>query len=164
VPGAFPTGTNHYADAGHPADALVEGEYEELYAGIMQQIPARQTALSDADANPSEVARQITRVVGLPKGQRPFRVHIDPMQDGAEEVFDLGDRIRTEFYQRIGLDDLSPPGPADVRRTGQHATDRPLGPVREPYPRHQGAPSVERQRLGQDWRSGAACTKAPRTA
>jgi NAD(P)-dependent dehydrogenase (short-subunit alcohol dehydrogenase family) len=27
VPGAFPTGTNHYADAGHPADALVEGEY-----------------------------------------------------------------------------------------------------------------------------------------
>jgi NAD(P)-dependent dehydrogenase (short-subunit alcohol dehydrogenase family) len=109
VPGAFPTGTNHYADAGHPADALVEGEYEELYAGIMQQIPARQTAMSDADADPSEVARQITRVVGLPKGKRPFRVHIDPMHDGAEEVFNLGDRIRTEFYQRIGLDDLLTP-------------------------------------------------------
>jgi NAD(P)-dependent dehydrogenase (short-subunit alcohol dehydrogenase family) len=109
VPGAFPTGTNHYADAGHPADAPVEREYEELYAGIMQQIPARQTALSDADADPSEVARQITRVVALPKGQRPFRVHIDPMHDGAEEVFNLGDRIRTEFYHRIGLDDLLTP-------------------------------------------------------
>jgi hypothetical protein len=51
-------------------------------------------------------ARQIARVVGLPKGERPFRVHIDPMHDGAEEVFDLGDRIQTEFFQRIGFDDL----------------------------------------------------------
>jgi NAD(P)-dependent dehydrogenase (short-subunit alcohol dehydrogenase family) len=39
------------------------------------------------------VARQIARVGGLAKGQRPFRVHVDPMHDGAEEVFDLGDRI-----------------------------------------------------------------------
>jgi NAD(P)-dependent dehydrogenase (short-subunit alcohol dehydrogenase family) len=109
VPGAFPTGTNHYADAGHPADALVEGEYEQLYAGIMQQIPARQSAMSDGDADPGEVARQIVRVVHLPKGQRPFRVHVDPMHDGAEEVFNLGDRIRTEFYHRIGLDDLLTP-------------------------------------------------------
>jgi NAD(P)-dependent dehydrogenase (short-subunit alcohol dehydrogenase family) len=109
VPGAFPTGTNHYADAGHPADTRIELEYEELYAGIMQQIPARQSAMSDGDADPAEVARQITRVVGLSKGQRPFRVHIDPMHDGAEEVFDLGDRIRADFYKRIGFDDLLAP-------------------------------------------------------
>jgi hypothetical protein len=31
------------------------------------------------------------------------------MHDGAEEVFDLGDRIRTEFYQRIGFADLLEP-------------------------------------------------------
>ena len=109
VPGAFPTGTNHYADAGHPADTSIEHEYDELYAGIMQQIPARQSAMSDGDADPGEVARQIVRVVGLPKGERPFRVHVDPMHDGAEEVFNLGDRIRTEFYKRIGFDDLLTP-------------------------------------------------------
>ena len=54
-------------------------------------------------------ARQIVRIVGLPKGERPFGVHIDPMHDGAEEVFDLGDRIRTELFQRIGFDDLLTP-------------------------------------------------------
>jgi hypothetical protein len=47
--------------------------------------------------------------VGLPKGQRPFRVHVDPMHDGAEEIFNLGDRIRAEFYQRIGFADLLTP-------------------------------------------------------
>ena len=109
VPGAFPTGTSHYASAGHSADTAVEKEYEQLYAGIMKEIPARQLAMSDADADPAEVARQIVRVVDLPKGARPFRVHIDPMHDGAEEVFDLGDRIRTEFFHRIGFDDLLRP-------------------------------------------------------
>jgi NAD(P)-dependent dehydrogenase (short-subunit alcohol dehydrogenase family) len=109
VPGAFPTGTNHYASAGHPIDVAVEKEYEQLYAGIMEDIPARQMAMSDADADPAEVARQIVRVVDLPKGIRPFRVHIDPMHDGAEEVFDLGDRIRREFFHRIGFDDLLGP-------------------------------------------------------
>ncbi|MDB5581826.1 MAG: hypothetical protein JWR80_7002 [Bradyrhizobium sp.] len=109
VPGAFPTGTNHYANAGHPADGAVEAEYERMYAGIMEEIPARQRALSDANADPSQVARQIARIVALPKGSRPFRVHIDPMHDGAEEVFDLGDKIRTAFFQRIGFDDLLHP-------------------------------------------------------
>jgi NAD(P)-dependent dehydrogenase (short-subunit alcohol dehydrogenase family) len=109
VPGAFPTGTNHYASAGHPADRAVAQQYEQLYAGIMNEIPARQLAMSDADADPGEVARQIVRVVDLPKGTRPFRVHIDPMHDGAEEVFDLGDRIRREFFHRIGFDDLLGP-------------------------------------------------------
>jgi NAD(P)-dependent dehydrogenase (short-subunit alcohol dehydrogenase family) len=109
VPGAFTTGTNHYAHAGHPADAAVEHEYDELYAGIMEEIPARQARMSPPDADPAEVARQITRVVGLAKGQRPFRVHVDPMHDGAEEVFNLGDRIRGEFYQRIGFADLLRP-------------------------------------------------------
>ena len=109
VPGAFTTGTNHYAHAGHPADTAVEHEYDELYAGIMDEIPARQARMSPPDADPAEVARQITRVVGLAKGQRPFRVHVDPMHDGAEEVFNLGDHIRSEFYQRIGFADLLRP-------------------------------------------------------
>ena len=111
VPGAFPTGTNHNAGAGHPIDIAVAKEYEQLYAGIMEEIPARQMAMSDADADadPAEVARQIVRVVNLAKGTRPFRVHIDPMHDGDEEAFDLGDRIRRDFFHRIGFDDLLGP-------------------------------------------------------
>jgi NAD(P)-dependent dehydrogenase (short-subunit alcohol dehydrogenase family) len=109
VPGAFPTGTNHYASAGHPADTTVEAEYEKLYLGVMEEIPARQLAISDANLDPGEVARQIVRVIDLAKGQRPFRVHIDPMHDGAEEVFDLGDRIRSNFLRRLGFEDLLHP-------------------------------------------------------
>lgn len=45
----------------------------------------------------------------LPKGKRPFRVPIDPSDDGAETVNAVGDEIRTLFYQRIGLGDLLQP-------------------------------------------------------
>ncbi|GAA0919438.1 SDR family oxidoreductase [Pseudonocardia zijingensis] len=109
VPGAFTRGTNHFAHAGHPQDADVVAAYEERYAGLLDQVAQRLAALVPADADPAEVARQIARVVGLPKGERPLRVHVDPAHDGAEEVFDHGDRIRADFYRRIGLEDLLHP-------------------------------------------------------
>ena len=46
---------------------------------------------------------------GPPRGSRPYRVHIDPAGYGAEEVYDAGDRVRREFYDRIGLADLLTP-------------------------------------------------------
>ena len=49
------------------------------------------------------------RIVDLPHGKRPFRVHIDPADDGAEVVNAVGDRIRAEFYRRIGMEDLLSP-------------------------------------------------------
>lgn len=109
VPGSFTHGTNHFAHAGYPADQAVAEAYETLYAGLMEQVTAKLAELSPPDADPAEVARQITRVVGLSKGQRPFRVHIDPANDGAEEVNALGDRIRSQFYERVGLTDLLSP-------------------------------------------------------
>ena len=77
VPGSFTTGTNHFAHAGHPADEAVATAYEKRYAGLMDQVGARLAELAPPDADPQEVARQIVRVVGLPAGTRPFRVHID---------------------------------------------------------------------------------------
>jgi hypothetical protein len=109
VPGAFTSGTNHFAHAGHPENAEVVAEYEERYAGLLDQVAERLARLVPADADPAEVARQIARVVDLPRGERPFRVHVDPAHDGAEEVFDHGDRIRADFYRRIGLEDLLRP-------------------------------------------------------
>jgi NAD(P)-dependent dehydrogenase (short-subunit alcohol dehydrogenase family) len=109
VPGSFTTGTNHFANAGHPQDSAVVEAYEQRYAGLMEQVGQRLAELAPADADPGEVARQIVAVVDTPKGQRPFRVHIDPADDGSEEVNVVGDRIRTEFYERIGLRDLLAP-------------------------------------------------------
>jgi hypothetical protein len=75
----------------------------------MDQVAQRLAELAPSTADPTEVARQIARVVDLPKGSRLFRVHIDPANDGSERVNELGDRIREEFYERIGLTDLLAP-------------------------------------------------------
>lgn len=42
-------------------------------------------------------------------GKRPFRVHVDPTQDGADVSFAVLDRVRAEMLQRVGLSDLLPP-------------------------------------------------------
>jgi NAD(P)-dependent dehydrogenase (short-subunit alcohol dehydrogenase family) len=109
VPGSFTSGTNHYAHAGHPTDSAVEAEYAGLYGSTIEDLLARQAEESPADADPSEVAREIVRVAELPKGSRPFRVYVDPAQDGAEEVFRVGDRVRREFYRTLGFPDLLGP-------------------------------------------------------
>jgi NAD(P)-dependent dehydrogenase (short-subunit alcohol dehydrogenase family) len=48
-------------------------------------------------------------VVDAPFGKRPFRVHIDPSQDGAEIANGVADRVRAELLRRIGLQDLLHP-------------------------------------------------------
>lgn len=107
VPGAFTKGTNHFAHAGKPSDAARAAEYEAgPYAGLADHALKGLASLEPADADPSEVARQIVRVVDLPFGKRPFRVHIDPSQDGAEVVNAVADRMRREMYRNIGLQDL----------------------------------------------------------
>ena len=55
------------------------------------------------------VASVIVRVVAAPFGKRPFRVHIDPSQDGAEVAFAVMDRVRAETLHRVGLPDLLTP-------------------------------------------------------
>ena len=109
VPGSFTTGTNHFANAGHASDDRAAAGYEAEYAGLLDQVAARLAELAPADQDPAEVARAVVRLVDTAKGQRPFRIHIDPADDGAELVFDVGDRIRREFYHRIGLADLLSP-------------------------------------------------------
>jgi NAD(P)-dependent dehydrogenase (short-subunit alcohol dehydrogenase family) len=107
VPGAFTKGTNHFAHAGKPADEAVAVAYMDgPYAGVADAALNGLAALEPVDADAGEVARAIARVVDTPFGQRPFRVHIDPSQDGAEIVNGVADRVRAEMFRRIGLEDL----------------------------------------------------------
>jgi NAD(P)-dependent dehydrogenase (short-subunit alcohol dehydrogenase family) len=110
VPGAFTKGTNHFAHAGAPADKDRVAEYEAgPYAGIADRALKGLASLEPADADPSQVAREIVRVIDIPFGKRPFRVHIDPSQDGAEVVNAVADRMRREMYRNIGLEALLSP-------------------------------------------------------
>ncbi|TWD13585.1 NADP-dependent 3-hydroxy acid dehydrogenase YdfG [Streptomyces sp. T12] len=106
VPGSFTSGTNHFAHSGRPADTAVESEYETKYAGLVEQVAGKLAALAPEGADASLVADEITRIVSLPYGERPYRVHIDPADDGSEEVSEVADRVRRDFLARVELDDL----------------------------------------------------------
>ncbi|MGO4502150.1 MULTISPECIES: SDR family oxidoreductase [unclassified Dyella] len=110
VPGAFTKGTNHFAHAGAPADEAVAKIYAEGPTGDFSEVAFKGLAsLEPADADPEAVARAIVEVVDKPFGKRPFRVHIDPSEDGAEIVNGVADRVRAELLRRIGLDDILHP-------------------------------------------------------
>ncbi|MEU4475550.1 SDR family oxidoreductase [Micromonospora sp. NPDC023888] len=109
VPGSFTQGTNHFAHSGRPADQATVDAYEERYGGLMAQVSQRLAELAPPDADVAEVAAAVVRVVETPHGKRPFRVHVDPVDDGSEVVSVVADRIRAEFLTRIGLDDLLHP-------------------------------------------------------
>jgi NAD(P)-dependent dehydrogenase (short-subunit alcohol dehydrogenase family) len=115
VPGSFTKGTNHFVHSGHPADESVLADYETLYPRLMDQVAQRLAEQAPADANVADVARAIVEVVDMPHGTRPFRVHIDPADDGAAVVDAVADRIRVEFLTRIGLEDLLHPHAATDR-------------------------------------------------
>ncbi len=107
VPGAFTGGTNHFAHAGSPADKARVAEYEAgPYAGFADQVLKGFASIVPPDADVSAVADAIVKVVDAPFGKRPFRVHIDPTQDGAEVVNIVSDRVRAELLRRIGLGDV----------------------------------------------------------
>ena len=113
VPGAFQKGTNHFANAGAPADKAIASEYEKgPYKGIGETIHKGLASLEPPDANVEAVAKAIADVIAMPFGTRPFRVHVDPSNDGAEIVNGVADRMRAELLQKIGLGDLLKPAGA----------------------------------------------------
>ena len=110
VPGAFTKGTNHFAHSGSPADKDRAAEYDNgPYAGVPDQALKGLASLEPADADAATVADAIVKVVDMPFGQRPFRTHTDPSQDGCEIVNGVADRVRAEMFRRIGLEDLLQP-------------------------------------------------------
>jgi NAD(P)-dependent dehydrogenase (short-subunit alcohol dehydrogenase family) len=107
VPGAFTKGTNHFAHSGKPADEARSAEYAKgPGADIADTAMKGLASLEPADADVAEVARAIVDIVDTAHGKRPFRVHVDPSQDGAEIVNAMADRVRAEMFRRVGLEDL----------------------------------------------------------
>jgi NAD(P)-dependent dehydrogenase (short-subunit alcohol dehydrogenase family) len=110
VPGAFTKGTNHFVHSGTPADVSRAAEYAKGPTANLPDIALKGlAALEPADADASAVADAVVNVIDAPFGKRPFRVHIDPSQDGAEIVNGVADRVRAELLRRIGLEDILSP-------------------------------------------------------
>jgi NAD(P)-dependent dehydrogenase (short-subunit alcohol dehydrogenase family) len=110
VPGAFTGGTNHFAHSGRPADTARAAEYDAgPYNGFGEQVLKAFAAIVPPDADAGAVAEAVVKVVATPFGKRPFRVHIDPTEDGADVTFNVMDRVRAEMLHRVGLGDLLKP-------------------------------------------------------
>ncbi len=110
VPGAFTGGTKHFAHSGSPADRARVAEYEAgPYAGFGEQIQKAFAAIVPPEADASSVADTIVNVVDTPFGKRPFRVHVDLTQDGADVAFAVIDRVRNEMLHRVGFSDVLHP-------------------------------------------------------
>ncbi|WOD08446.1 hypothetical protein [Marinomonas sp. GJ51-6] len=77
--------------------------------------------LEPEDADPAEVARSIVDVVNMAYGKRPFRVHIDPVNDGAEVVNMVADRVRSEMYRNIDLETLLTPKDNSQQHNNAHS-------------------------------------------
>ncbi len=112
VPGAFTSGTNHFTNAAVPTDTARVDEHDTEYGALRRDLTDRLAAIVPADADVQDVADEIVRVVGLADGARPFRTHVDPSRDGSEVVSAVADRIRSEFYHRVGIEDLLSPNAA----------------------------------------------------
>jgi NAD(P)-dependent dehydrogenase (short-subunit alcohol dehydrogenase family) len=107
VPGAFTKGTNHFAHAGQPKDAEIAAAYENgPFHGFGEQVKAAFASIVPEDADPSTVADAMVAIVNAPRGRRPFRIGVDPTNDGSMVVNPMLDRVREEMLRRVGLADL----------------------------------------------------------
>ena len=88
------------------------------------------TAAADADV--LDVAKAIVKIVDMPFGTRPFRVHIDPAQDGAEIVNGVADRVRAELLRNMQLADLLKPSSTKVGKGSFLEPERNISGKREP--------------------------------
>ena len=110
--------SNHFVHAGKPEDEKTLAAYETgPNATLGKEITDGFARTAPPDADVSAVAEAIVHVVDLPFGRRPFRVHIDPANDGAEVVNGVADRVRAELLRNIGLADLLKPAAAGSART-----------------------------------------------
>ncbi len=107
VPGAFTTGTNHFANAGEPADKNTTADYTSDWPdGFADRMKDALAGTVPDDADPAQVARAVAGIVDAPYGQRPFRIVVDPASDGAAVSYAVIDRVREQFLDRLGFVDL----------------------------------------------------------
>jgi hypothetical protein len=90
-------------------------EYDSrVYKGLVDQIQKAIAAYDPLDGDVSTAAKALVKVIDTPFGQRPFRMQIDPAQDGREIIVNaVAGRIWAECLRRIGLGDLLAPPVGD---------------------------------------------------
>lgn len=104
VPGVFTKGTNHFQDAMKPGLPEVAAEYEQgPTEGLSDRVMQGTLAHPPPDAEPSLVADAVVKLAGIPRGRKPFRLYVDPSEDGADVGAAVIDNNNVNMYRRFGL-------------------------------------------------------------
>ena len=116
VPGAFTSGTEHFAHANPPEYYAVEKQYGEL-PGRVAALGDKLSAIDAAHGGAltvMDVGRAAAEVVAMARGQRPSRVVVDGQRKGTEDVDAVYHGKQVAFLRQMGLEDLAPPAPLRI--------------------------------------------------
>lgn len=108
MPGAFTQGTDHFPKAGRPADAAgVADGYRALDPLAARNEQATESLFTPGtQADPAAVAEEITRILSLPFGERPFRSVIDLTNSMVEQANAAVLEARSDFVRRMGFEQV----------------------------------------------------------
>jgi NAD(P)-dependent dehydrogenase (short-subunit alcohol dehydrogenase family) len=113
MPGAITEGTQHFPNASRAADAEVSKAYATLDPMVARNEEATASLfVPGVDASPVGVADEISRILALPFGEKPFRSVVDFTDSGVEEVNAVAQRARENFVDRLGFGELLRPAQA----------------------------------------------------
>ncbi|GLY30777.1 SDR family NAD(P)-dependent oxidoreductase [Kineosporia sp. NBRC 101731] len=104
MPGAITQGTSHFPNASRASDAEVSAAYAFLDPLVARNEEATASLMQpDIDQDPQVVADEISRVLGLPRGHKPFRSVVDFTAAGVDHVMAFSDLTREAFVTRMGF-------------------------------------------------------------
>ncbi|MFF7331645.1 SDR family NAD(P)-dependent oxidoreductase [Streptomyces sp. NPDC090306] len=108
MPGAFTEGTDHFPKAGR---ATPSADVAEAYKALDPLVARNEEATAGlftpgTHADPVVVADEITRILALPYGQRPFRSVVDLTNSTVEQANDAVTEARTDFVRRMGFGEV----------------------------------------------------------
>ncbi|CAL9631002.1 SDR family NAD(P)-dependent oxidoreductase [Streptomyces sp. enrichment culture] len=108
MPGAFTQGTDHFPKAGRPADATgVTAGYRTLDPLVARNEQATESLFTPGtQADPVVVAEEITRILSLPFGERPFRSVVDLTNSLVEQANSAVLEARSDFVRRMGFEEV----------------------------------------------------------
>lgn len=107
MPGPFTQGTQHFPNASRASDGEVTAAYSALDPLIARNKEATEGLFDPAvDADPTAVATEITRILSLPAGEKPFRSVVDFTDSGVEDVVAVTEKARRDFVIRLGFGEL----------------------------------------------------------
>jgi NAD(P)-dependent dehydrogenase (short-subunit alcohol dehydrogenase family) len=107
MPGPFTQGTEHFPNATHANDQERSRAYAELDPLVARNEEATSALFPPGvEAHPRAVAEEITRILALPAGTRPFRSVVDFSNAGVEEVNKVMWRAQQQFVTRLGFPEL----------------------------------------------------------